>query len=309
MISIIVPVYKVERFLSKCVESLLAQTYRDIEIILIDDGSPDGCPAICDEFAARDSRVKVIHQKNQGVSVARNNGLKAAQGEYIGFCDSDDFVAPQMFEHLLDAMITNKTDLSVCGYEYVDDDGHVNRPYPFMQKSGSIEIASQEAMFSRYFDMPPSIRLCAWNKLFKKTLLHGITFTPGIKGAEDAEFLCCYLQRINNAVIVHEPLYKNCERIGSATRGGLGSDSIIPALDIYMKTRAFISENHKAQIPHGQAYYLDACLLGYSSIKDSEECNLKKEIKRRVRREFPSALINNEIYWKTKISYLIFALT
>ena len=89
MVSIIVPIYNVEKYLSKCIDSILAQTYNDIEVILVDDGSPDNCPKICDEYAQKDNRVIVIHQKNAGVSAARNAGLKAAHGEYIGFVDPD----------------------------------------------------------------------------------------------------------------------------------------------------------------------------------------------------------------------------
>ena len=100
LISIIVPVYKVEKYLARCVDSVLAQTYTNIEVILIDDGSPDGCPAICDEYAAKDQRIVVIHQPNAGVSAARNAGLDIAKGEYIGFVDSDDWIEPDMYEVL-----------------------------------------------------------------------------------------------------------------------------------------------------------------------------------------------------------------
>ena len=100
-ISIIVPVYKTEEYLEKCVDSILAQTFRDFELLLIDDGSPDNCPALCEEAAARDPRIRVIHQKNAGLSAARNTGVEAARGEWIGFVDSDDSIAPEMYETLL----------------------------------------------------------------------------------------------------------------------------------------------------------------------------------------------------------------
>ena len=103
-ISIIVPVYKTERFLSACIASILAQTFTDFELILVDDGSPDGCPALCDAAAAKDSRIRVIHQKNRGLSGARNAGLDAAEGEYLGFVDSDDWVSPHYLEWMTEAM-------------------------------------------------------------------------------------------------------------------------------------------------------------------------------------------------------------
>lgn len=104
MVSIIIPVYKVEKYLSKCIESILKQTYFDLELILVDDGSPDKCPEICDTYASKDERVVVIHQKNAGVSAARNAGLEKAKGEYIGFVDPDDWIAPEMYEKMIQAM-------------------------------------------------------------------------------------------------------------------------------------------------------------------------------------------------------------
>ena len=99
-ISIIIPVYRVEKYLRACVDSVLAQTYKNLEIILVDDGSPDNCGQICEEYAAKDGRVRVIHQTNQGVAAARNSGLEIATGEYIGFVDSDDYIDSDMYEYL-----------------------------------------------------------------------------------------------------------------------------------------------------------------------------------------------------------------
>ena len=113
-VSVIVPIYKTEKYLSTCVESLLCQTLKEIEIILIDDGSPDNCPALCDNYALKDSRIKVIHKTNSGLSDARNIGIKEAAGEYIGFVDSDDWVKPEMFEKMYQNAIQNNADVVVC---------------------------------------------------------------------------------------------------------------------------------------------------------------------------------------------------
>ena len=122
-LSVIVPVYKVEPYLQKCIDSILAQTFRDFELILVDDGSPDNCPAICDAAAEKDERIVVIHRENAGLSAARNAGLSAARGDYIGFVDSDDYIAPEMYQTLYDAMIKNDAQLAVCNYTYVDIGG------------------------------------------------------------------------------------------------------------------------------------------------------------------------------------------
>lgn len=115
-ISIIVPVYKTERFLSACISSILAQTFTDFELILVDDGSPDSCPALCDAAAAKDSRIRVIHQKNRGLSGARNAGLDAAEGEWIAFVDSDDIITPDFCAKLYHAAQEAGAQMAVCNY-------------------------------------------------------------------------------------------------------------------------------------------------------------------------------------------------
>ena len=112
LISIIVPVYKVEKYLKRCVDSILAQTYPCLEVILVDDGSPDGCPAICDEYAREDRRVRVIHKENGGLSDARNAGIDAAKGKFLGFVDSDDYVHPRFYELLLQALKGEGADIA-----------------------------------------------------------------------------------------------------------------------------------------------------------------------------------------------------
>ena len=114
MISVIVPVYKAEKFLDRCVSSILNQTYKDLELILVDDGSPDGCPEMCDRYALADPRVKVIHKKNGGVSTARNAGLEAATGDYIAFVDSDDWIEPEMYQTMMEAAMDHDCDVVMC---------------------------------------------------------------------------------------------------------------------------------------------------------------------------------------------------
>lgn len=122
LVSVIVPVYNKEKWLSECVEALIAQTYKNIEIILIDDGSMDGSGALCDEWATRDSRIMVIHQDNHGVSYARNAGISIAQGEYIAFCDADDMIEPNTYSCMIDALIENEADMVICSYKRLEGD-------------------------------------------------------------------------------------------------------------------------------------------------------------------------------------------
>ena len=123
LISVVVPVYKVEKYLDRCVQSIVDQTWSNLEIILVDDGSPDNCGAMCDAWAEKDSRIKVIHKKNGGLSDARNAGMAIASGTYMGFVDSDDYVAPDMYSKLLSSAEKENADIAVCNFKRVFDDG------------------------------------------------------------------------------------------------------------------------------------------------------------------------------------------
>ena len=119
LISVVVPIYKVEKFLPTCIESIIRQSYRNLELILVDDGSPDSCPSICEKYKQVDSRIKVIHKKNGGLSDARNAGLKIAEGKWITFIDSDDYVGIDFLKELYRVAVVNETDISICDYSTV----------------------------------------------------------------------------------------------------------------------------------------------------------------------------------------------
>lgn len=121
MLSVIIPIYKTEKFLKRCVDSVLAQSLEDMEIILVDDGSPDGCPEICDEYKKRDKRIRVLHKKNEGLGMARNSGVARATGEYVTFIDSDDYIEPTYLEKLYELAIKNNVDVCVSGGIYIDN--------------------------------------------------------------------------------------------------------------------------------------------------------------------------------------------
>ncbi len=142
IISVIVPVYNVEEYIHRCIDSILAQTFKEFELILVDDGSPDQSGKICDEYALIDSRIKVIHKKNGGLSDARNAGLEVAQGEYIGFVDSDDFIESDMYEKLLEACKENSSQIAMCGrYNVLGEELH-----PLFSFEGHMIWESREAI-------------------------------------------------------------------------------------------------------------------------------------------------------------------
>lgn len=160
LLSIIVPVYKAEKHLDRCVESILSQTYGNIELVLVDDGSPDACPAMCDSWAKRDWRVRVIHKKNNGASSARNAGLDMASGEYIGFVDADDFVEPDMYETLMKNALENNADRSGCGY--FDS----SRPDE-ISADGKITVLSDKKLYNCLFRLRQA-QQCLALRLFQK---------------------------------------------------------------------------------------------------------------------------------------------
>ena len=175
LISVIVPVYKVEEYLDQCMQSILRQTYRNLEIILVDDGSPDNCPAMCDNYAALDSRVKVIHKANGGLSSARNAGMDVAQGEFIGFVDSDDWIAESMYEMMIDPLIADENiAMSACRVCYVKSDGSTYEPN-FDGNLCRNVIASD--VLPSYFILNAVVY--AWNKLYRRASIRKIRFTEG----------------------------------------------------------------------------------------------------------------------------------
>ena len=184
LISVIVPVYKVEKYLPKCVDSILTQTWRNLEIILIDDGSPDGCPAICDEYAKKDNRVRVIHQQNAGVSNARNAGLDSAQGEYVAFVDGDDWCEPDYAESLLNNLLQNQADLSVCGYFQEDLAGK-----QIKRTKGSGKLLNRSEAL-RELVCYSGFQGYVWNKLCRREMIeqYQLRFDVNIGICEDLLF-------------------------------------------------------------------------------------------------------------------------
>ena len=173
-ISIIVPMYNVEMYLRKCIKSILQQTYKNIEVILVDDGSPDNCGKIADAFAKMDSRVKVIHQDNKGLCGARNAGLDVATGEYIGFIDSDDWISPDMYEYLCKGLEKNDADIVACRYYRVDKKNKIKVRTDGAEKVYNTDEAIENIV--KKFDL----RTVFWNKLFKKKIFDNIRFPEGM---------------------------------------------------------------------------------------------------------------------------------
>ena len=206
--SIIVPVYNVEQYLRQCIDSILGQTFADFELILVDDGSPDNCPEICDEYAKKDERVKVLHKENGGLSDARNAGLEIATGEYIAFVDSDDYVAPDMYESLYNLITQNDCDMAICRAVIVRE-----QDTPIYEDAEDIKImdsdtANYQMIYKRLFGVN------AWNKLYKRKLFDKIRFPKGLL-YEDMATAYAFIGECNKVVYSPMKKYAYLQRSGS----------------------------------------------------------------------------------------------
>jgi len=205
LVSIIVPVYRVEAYLAKCIDSIRAQTLRDFELILIDDGSPDNCGAMCDRYAAEDARIRVVHQSNQGLAAVRNAGLREVTGRFVGFVDSDDWIEPDMYEVLVRQIERDASDIAICSIWNGPEDRQ-----SAAHRSGSIQVLERD-QFVRMISEDVVITNHVPNKLFRRELLTGSYFEEG-RYFEDIFFFTTLLPRVSKVSYVDAPKYHYVQR-------------------------------------------------------------------------------------------------
>ncbi|MGB5942002.1 MAG: glycosyltransferase [Leeuwenhoekiella sp.] len=212
-ISIIVPVYNKEEYLGPCIESILDQTFKDFELIIINDGSTDNCPKIIDKLAASDHRIKTIHQQNGGVSSARNAGLASASGNYIGFVDADDILETNMYRLLLNNLEKHDADISICG---------VKRLLPGRKDIGisekKLEVFDRDEALSKFFE--GIILMSTYEKLFKRELVAGLEYRPAL--FEDTFYNFEAIKRAHIIVFDHTPMYLYIIRDNSHSMAAYG---------------------------------------------------------------------------------------
>ena len=219
LISIIIPIYNVEKYLEKCLNSVISQTYNNIEIILVNDGSKDKSKEICNNYAKRDNRIRVIHNENKGVSNARNTGIDIAKGKYITFIDADDYVDKNYVDVLYALCIKNNADIAVCGVKDEDYAGNVINETNEMEIKLHKKEFLKELLNEKYF-----FSVC-WAKLYKNNVIDNIRFNEDMKIGEDFEFLYKLLQNVNIAYInTTKKTYHFLMREGSATKSGFNEE-------------------------------------------------------------------------------------
>lgn len=305
MVSVLVAVYNVEDYLHRCLDSVLNQTYHNLEIILVDDGSTDSSGSICEEYAERDERVKVIHQVNEGLSSARNAGLRAATGDYILMIDGDDALHPQMIEILYNLITSGDYDFSMCYGERVYDTSFLDGMSVDLKKTFNIsELTPNSCMRDLHTKNAIWIHYAVvWNKLYKKSLLYNQFFknTP----SQDIEFNNRVYQIINRAILLPETMYYWIQRPSSITHQGVNLNFINTPLSEYLCLQEIPSTNHLYRaycLEHiyrliGNKRYRARCTPLYNVAVDNSRFLMAKTVK-----EF---ITNSYIPFFTKCSLLL----
>lgn len=258
-ISIIIPVYKVEKYLDKCVESVVNQTYKNLEIILVDDGSPDKCPQMCDEWAKKDKRIKVIHKENGGLSDARNKGLDMATGDYIMFLDSDDYVSMQICEKLLDLSLKNNADISMCGFAefYEDEDLLV------VDTNCNTMVLNRTQIINQIYKPTINLLMTAWAKLYKKEIFEDIRYPVG-KLHEDEFVIHQVIYKANTFAHTTEKLYYYLKRRESIT-AVKKQKNITDVLEAFKNRYDFLNEKFPENKNRNNLFYIGMLRAVYAT--------------------------------------------
>ncbi len=270
LISVIVPVYMVEPYLDRCVQSIINQTYTDLEIILVDDGSEDNCPSMCDHWAQIDNRVKVIHKKNGGLSDARNAGMAIAKGEYIAFIDSDDWVDKSFIYYLYEGIQNTGADLAACDVCEAKSEESILEiiEEPKITKHSSFDAIYDLTKGTRF-------RAVAWNKLYKSSILNSESYP--LKRFHEDEFLTYRIyDKCKVLAYVDAPLYYYYQRGGSimSTR----SDKHIDILEAYLERQSFFKKKYPQLYLEDKLLFCKACINLYSENYENS-FSAKKRIK------------------------------
>lgn len=256
LISVIVPVYGVEAYLERCVQSIVDQTYSNLEIILVNDGSPDNCPAMCDAWAEKDSRIKVIHKENGGLSDARNAGMAIASGELLGFVDSDDWISPEMYQLLYERLEADNSDISACGVQMVWED---NTPPRMLTRAGRCVLETQGAM--RAIIEENWLKQPVWYKLYRRETIQDLLFPVG-KYHEDVFWSYQAIGRANRVSAFDTPCYFYVQRSGSIM-GENYSLKRLDGLDAKVLRIAYVREHFPQLLPTAECDLLFSCMYAF----------------------------------------------
>lgn len=283
LISIIVPVYNVEKYLDRCVESIVSQTYKNLEIILVDDGSPDNCPALCEEWAEKDRRIKVIHKKNGGVSSARNAGVEGAKGDYIAFVDSDDYIEQGAYEFMINSAVKDDSDILVCSYfaDNTDDENTDNALWDVPQSDALSKIACGDYKYG-----------VLWNKLYKKSVAENIMM-PDLVCCEDLVYNYFAFKNAkkikeSNAKYYH---YMSNDESTVHVSFGIGAFDAVKSKEIILK-----NEQGTSLEKYAVKGLINSCFVVLSGVIQSGNCFDKYDFLRDIILSYKKEIFNSNLY-------------
>lgn len=279
LISIIVPVYKVEPYLNQCVESLIRQTYSNLEIILVDDGSPDVCGRMCDEWALRDSRIIVVHQQNKGLSGARNTGLKICRGHYLMFVDSDDYVELEYVERLYLRLTEQDADVAMCGFSYLSENNSFEHVV-ILERESTVKNSIGALLGLESGGNRKIFYTVVWNKIYKRALWEKLRFPEG-KICEDEFVMPLLYELCGKVAFVNEGLYMYRKREGSISeQQGKGfMDAQFAAREEREKLYQRVGSRELLVLHEIHVY----SMLDYFGISDVQK---KKNVQKKIRKFF-----------------------
>lgn len=286
-ISIVVPIYKVEPYLRQCLDSIVEQTYQNLEIILVDDGSPDNCGAICDEYAARDERIRVIHKENGGVSSARNIGLAAAAGEWLGWVDGDDWIEPDMYEYMLRNALEQNADVAVCGRMERYPDRDVFWGWDILQLWSREQAAG-------YLLEDKELRSYLCDKLWRRELFADIEFPEG-QVYEDIMVTCRLILKAERVIALPESKYNYRQRSDSI----VWTKTLTQAVDYFRAAKRRLEEL-EGDWPEYTPQLEEQCMMGCRSIWSSYHKAGKAE-RKALRRELEEIAAFAGEHWKASL--------
>lgn len=301
LVTVIVPVYKVEQYLDKCIDSLVNQTYQNLEIMLIDDGSPDNCPQMCDEWAKKDKRIKVIHKENGGQCSARNLALDQCKGDYICFVDSDDWVELNYVECLYKALIENDADISLCQLTEVYED---NRQPKLINNLNEYKIISRPELFP-YSQINRSLFLLGpCNKLYKKYIFKNLRF-PNIRMFEDSAIYPNIFHLANKVVTVPITLYNYLVRNQSTMHSTISItryEAIVK--ENTMRLEFLEKNNYHNLIKNEVTRCINLCFSYYRKTKDKSVKKYIKSVYKAYLKKYKNVLNFWNSYFRLKIKMI-----